>query len=103
SKSLGFDASSARRRIVARSTAALALAISSALTPRIFCKMSATRELLSELDERIELCARGPALDQLERLFHTVLEARCLAANVYGCAGVERDDVARGSTDVFQR
>src|SRR5262252_7035596 len=62
SKSLVSGASSARRRNDATSTPRFALATSSALTARIFCRMSATRQLLGELDERVELGARRPAL-----------------------------------------
>src|SRR5215831_1114920 len=102
SKSLTSRASSARRRRAARSTTAFALATSSALAARIICRMSGTRQLLGELDERIELGARRPALHQLECLFHPVLEARRLTADVNGGTCVERDDVARRSADVLQ-
>src|SRR5262245_54085587 len=101
-KSLGAAASSARRRIAEALTAFFALAISSALTERIFSRISATCELLREFHESVELGARRAALDQLECFLHAVLEGRGLTPDVDGGAGVEGHDVSRGSTGVLE-
>src|SRR5712691_7889626 len=96
-KSRGLPAASASRRTAAASRAFFASAISSTLTARILSRMSATRELLGKFYERVELGTRGAALDQLERLFHTRLEACGLAGNVDCGSGIEGHDVTRGS------
>src|SRR5258707_10367342 len=71
-KSRGFPAASAWRRTAAAPRGFFAFAISSVLTARILSRISATPELLGEFHECIELGARGAALDQLERLLHTL-------------------------------
>src|SRR3974390_2395818 len=101
-KSRGFPAASARRRMASVPTPAFAVAISLALTARIFSRMSATCELLSELDERLELRARSTALDELEGLLHAVLERRRLPRHVDRGPGVESHDVARRAAGVLQ-
>src|SRR5262245_11300564 len=64
--------------------------------------MSATRELLGEFDEGVELGARRAALDQLERLVDPVLKTGSPAAHIDRGAGVERHDIARRARAVLQ-
>src|SRR5712672_468617 len=102
-KSRGFPAPSAWRRTAAASRVFFASAVSSTLTARILSRISATRELLGEFHECVELAARGTALDHLERLLHTLLEACGLARHVDCGAGIERHNVTRGPRLVLQR
>src|SRR5882672_7919391 len=102
-KSRGVSAASARRRTAAALTACLACATSAALTARIFSRMSATRELLSEFDEGIELGARRAALKQLERPLHSVFERRSPPADIDRRARDQGNDVARGPAGVLER
>src|SRR2546425_11860470 len=81
-KSRGLPAASASRRAAAAPRVFFAFAISSTLTARILSRMSATRELLGEFHECVELGTRGTAPDQVERLFHAILETRRFAGNV---------------------
>src|SRR6266571_2815777 len=102
-KSRGFSAASAWRRTAASPRIRLAFAISSALTARIWSRMSATRKLLRQLHEPVELGPRRAALEHLEGALDSLLEASRLAGDVDRRAGVERDDIARGSRLVIQR
>src|SRR6267142_2389501 len=102
-KSRGAPVPSARRRIAVASTLVFAFAISSALTARIFSRMSATCELLGEFHERFELCSRRAALDQLEGLLHAVLKAWRATGDVDRSPGVERYDVAGRAGGILQR
>src|SRR5258708_38377898 len=102
-KARGRSAASASCRSAASLRICFACALSSALTARILLRMSATSELLGELHELVELGARRSALDDLECLFHPVLEASGLPGDVDGRARVEPHDVARRSGLVFER
>src|SRR5258706_5914636 len=71
-KSRGFSVASARRRAAAAPRVFFAFAISWTLTARILSRISATRELLGDFHECIELGTRGAALDQFEGPFHAL-------------------------------
>src|SRR5215831_5042445 len=101
-KSRGVSADSARWRIAAGLTARLASATSAALTASILSRISGTRQLLSELDERVQLRARRSALEQIECPFHSVLERRRLPADVDRGARVQGHDVAGGPACVLK-